>query len=237
MATGVYIDGLNLYYGALRNSSFKWLDLEKLAQALLPSDNIVLIRYFTARINIRDADSAVHSRQAVYLRALQSLPLVEITLGYVKARIKRLAIAETEMLRFDLFLPLMSRHEEFVLFWAAHIGERQSQLTTVRVVIDEEKGTDVNLASHLLSDIYYGRIDKALVISNDGDFREAIRLGRVHGAEIGIINPRSAPSNKHLAEVASFEIFLRPSTLAQCQLEQVVLDARKRQVHRPKEWR
>ena len=32
MATGVYIDGLNLYYGALRGTPFRWLDLEKFSQ-------------------------------------------------------------------------------------------------------------------------------------------------------------------------------------------------------------
>jgi hypothetical protein len=33
-----YIDGFNLYYDALNWTPYKWLDLGKLAQALLPSD-------------------------------------------------------------------------------------------------------------------------------------------------------------------------------------------------------
>jgi hypothetical protein len=48
MATIVYIDGFNLYYGALRGSPSKWLDLEALSRRLLPKDDIHLIRYFTA---------------------------------------------------------------------------------------------------------------------------------------------------------------------------------------------
>jgi hypothetical protein len=36
----LYIDGFNLYYGALKRMPYKWLDLGKLAQALLPSDTI-----------------------------------------------------------------------------------------------------------------------------------------------------------------------------------------------------
>jgi len=36
----VYIDGFNLYYGALRNTDYKWLDLQTLFQRLLPNDEV-----------------------------------------------------------------------------------------------------------------------------------------------------------------------------------------------------
>ena len=49
----VYIDGFNLYYGALRGTPYKWLDLARLCQALLPSDTIQEIKYFTARVSAR----------------------------------------------------------------------------------------------------------------------------------------------------------------------------------------
>ena len=32
MRTRVYIDGFNLYYGAVKGTSFKWLDLVELAR-------------------------------------------------------------------------------------------------------------------------------------------------------------------------------------------------------------
>lgn len=44
MATIVYIDGFNLYYGALRGSHYRWLDLEALSRRLLPKDDIHLNR-------------------------------------------------------------------------------------------------------------------------------------------------------------------------------------------------
>ena len=47
----VYIDGFNLYYGALKGTPYKWLDLARLCQALLPSDTIQEIKYFTARVS------------------------------------------------------------------------------------------------------------------------------------------------------------------------------------------
>jgi hypothetical protein len=46
----VYIDGFNLYYGALKGTPYKWLDLSRLCQTLLPSDTIHEIKYFTARV-------------------------------------------------------------------------------------------------------------------------------------------------------------------------------------------
>jgi len=46
----VYIDGFNLYYRALRKPEYKWVNIQALAQALLPDDDIAKIKYFTARI-------------------------------------------------------------------------------------------------------------------------------------------------------------------------------------------
>jgi hypothetical protein len=44
----VYVDGLSLYYSALKRTPYKWLDLRKLARLLLPGDRIHRIRYFTS---------------------------------------------------------------------------------------------------------------------------------------------------------------------------------------------
>jgi hypothetical protein len=49
----VYIDGFNLYYGALKRTPYKWLDLGVLAQTLLPADTVQEIHYFTARVSSR----------------------------------------------------------------------------------------------------------------------------------------------------------------------------------------
>ena len=40
MITKVYVDGFNLYYRALKDSPFRWLDLRELAKNLLPQDTI-----------------------------------------------------------------------------------------------------------------------------------------------------------------------------------------------------
>ena len=49
----VYIDGFNLYYGAVKNSPFKWLDLGALCRRMLPCDTIQSIEYFTAIVSAR----------------------------------------------------------------------------------------------------------------------------------------------------------------------------------------
>ena len=33
----VYVDGFNLYYGALKGSPYKWLDVDALFRTLLPT--------------------------------------------------------------------------------------------------------------------------------------------------------------------------------------------------------
>ena len=57
MRTNVYIDGFNLYYGALRGTAYKWLNPWLMCQALLPQHQIVELKYFTAHL-LRDAYSS-----------------------------------------------------------------------------------------------------------------------------------------------------------------------------------
>src|SRR5713226_3392268 len=56
LRTHVYIDGFNLYYGAVRGTPYKWLDASELCRLLLPQHNILKIRYFTAKIKSRPHD-------------------------------------------------------------------------------------------------------------------------------------------------------------------------------------
>ena len=52
MRTKVYVDGFNLYYGALKGTPFKWLNPVDLARRVLPSEYVVdKLLYFTARLS------------------------------------------------------------------------------------------------------------------------------------------------------------------------------------------
>lgn len=74
--TIVYVDGFNLYYGALKQSRFRWLNLQRYFELVRPHDNVQLIHYFTA---IVDGQSRID--QLTYLDALATLPKLNIVLG------------------------------------------------------------------------------------------------------------------------------------------------------------
>ena len=81
-----YIDGFNLYYGALKKTPYKWLNINSLLKSILyDSYSIVEIKYFTARVSSHMADSEAPRKQANYLRALKTLPNLEIYQGYFLA--------------------------------------------------------------------------------------------------------------------------------------------------------
>ncbi len=48
MKTFVYVDAFNLYYGALKGTAYKWLDLQALCRVMIPRNEVVCIKYFTA---------------------------------------------------------------------------------------------------------------------------------------------------------------------------------------------
>jgi 6-hydroxy-3-succinoylpyridine 3-monooxygenase len=81
MRTIIYIDGFNFYYGAVRGTSYKWLDMEKCFLKLRPDDDIKNICYFTALV-----DGSKGVRQQTYLRALATRPLVQVILGKFKLK-------------------------------------------------------------------------------------------------------------------------------------------------------
>ena len=77
----IYIDGFNFYYGAVKGTKWKWLNLEKFFKLLRQDDEIITIKYFTALI-----DGSHRQNQDAYLLALNTLPKVEIILGKFKKK-------------------------------------------------------------------------------------------------------------------------------------------------------
>lgn len=77
LRANVYVDAFNLYYGAVRGTPYKWLDLAKLSVGLVPRDSINRIRYFTARIHAQ-GDPQQPQRQQVYIRALETIPNLSV---------------------------------------------------------------------------------------------------------------------------------------------------------------
>ena len=63
MRTHVYVDGYNLYYGSLKRTPHKWLNIHDLCTALMPRNDIRAIRYFTAQVSGTPRDPDQPTRQ------------------------------------------------------------------------------------------------------------------------------------------------------------------------------
>ena len=105
----------------------------------------------------------------------------------------------------------------------------------VRVIRTEEKGSDVNLASHLLMDAYRKNFDVAVVISNDSDLFTPIQMVQ-HQMKlpVGIISPTQKPGKK-LSQIASFIKVIREGSLQTSQFP-VTLTDKKGKIHKPSNW-
>lgn len=83
MRTIVYVDGFNLYYRMLKTRpDCKWLNQKELiAQILDPAHVITQVNYYIARVSSRAHDPDAPARQAVYLKALKTVPEIRIHEG------------------------------------------------------------------------------------------------------------------------------------------------------------
>jgi hypothetical protein len=82
MKANVYVDGFNLYYGAVKNTPYRWLDISVLCRLLLPKDDIHRIKYFTALVDPRPSNPDQRARQETFLRALATIPNLSIFYGF-----------------------------------------------------------------------------------------------------------------------------------------------------------
>jgi len=205
--TIVYVDGFNLYYGSVKNTPYKWLNIHRMCELLLPKNQIVGIKYFTAKVFSRKNDPQKHIRQQVYLRALETLPNFEIIYGHY------------------------SEHPK----WMRLANPQPGQPKFTQVIRTEEKGSDVNLAVHLLFDGYQGKYELAALVTNDSDLLSAIEIVQNHmELKVGILNPQKHPS-KELQKEALFIKKIRRGVIKASQFPDVLSDA-KGSFYKPKEW-
>lgn len=103
----------------------------------------------------------------------------------------------------------------------------------------EEKGSDVNIAAHLLADGFRGDYEQAVVISNDSDLVEPIRIVRSElNLPVGVLSPHG-PSGKpsyHLRRMASWYRPVDRSLLGACQFQPELSDAQGRTIRKPVGW-
>ena len=96
MRAYVYVDGFNLYYRALKDTPYKWVNLSRLAARVLDAaDTVEMVRYFTARVSARAGDPDASRRQQLYLSALGTDPCVSIQYGKFLSKTKRRPLVTT----------------------------------------------------------------------------------------------------------------------------------------------
>jgi len=199
----VYIDGFNLYYGARGlcgrgTTGWRWLDLRALSDRIVSAHtewanaHVDRVVYCTARIS--GADNSTGQRdQDTYLRALAARGVVdELSMGTYVTRVATAPLARPgKRGRPELtnpMWPLMVRDDN---------GKDSPAATFMASVARrEEKGSDVNVASHLLIDVLSGTVDAAVVISNDSDLEFPVKHARTV-VPVGLVNPtKSYPAGR-----------------------------------------
>ena len=173
--TTVYIDGYNLYYGRLRHSGHKWLDVVQLFERLVkiqdPSSDVLTVKFFTA-----PAKEAFASQGKASVVAQQT---------YHRALVAR------HPERFSIILGTHTFDKKGALLPRFEEGAKYDKSDRVRVWALEEKKTDVNLALAMYRDCCRGMNDQVVLCSNDSDAEPALEALREDfpSVRIGVITP------------------------------------------------
>ncbi|MBA2308296.1 MAG: NYN domain-containing protein [Pseudonocardiales bacterium] len=200
MRVGVYVDAFNVYYGGRAlcgrgTPGWRWLDLTGLTvslidQRLWSNSRLVKIVYCTA---LRDREGNVSSLtdQKTYIAALrQHSSIVEVVSGIYAPRTKSGVLVD----RNERRVPSPGSTE--LPRWLPAIEvlgpDGRTELRT-SITTFEEKGSDVNVASHLLIDVLTDQVDAAVVLSNDSDLAFPLEQARLR-APLGTVNPRKNPT-------------------------------------------
>ncbi len=175
-----------------------------------PDNHVTRIRYFTAPLNDRPSDPGQSQRQQTYLRALATIPEVMVHLGqYLETKV-----------------------------WAKLVTPLTDGTDKVKVHKSEEKGSDVNLATYLVLDAARDQYEAALVVTNDSDLTEPIRVVRWEfGKKVLVVQPccNGRRGNRELMRVASKAVRVDAAILAASQFPATMPDAHGT-VHKPPAW-
>jgi uncharacterized LabA/DUF88 family protein len=191
MIANVYVDGFNLYYALKQNyrtttrpktTLYRWLNLAALCRHVVQGYTINRIRYFTARVKPWPGNPDQALRQDIYLRALRTIPNLTIHEGHFLTNNRWSVIANPPAPGLPTIPGVLELH--------AKTGAPMAY-----VVRTDEKGSDVNLATYLLLDAFRKEFDIGVLITNDSDLAEPIRVVRSDlGREVGVLNPHQNES-------------------------------------------
>lgn len=228
MKTVCYVDGFNLYYGCLKGTPYKWLDLYKLFSRIVnennPAAELLQIKFFTAPIKTKLASHGQEAgaAQNAYHRALNRLHpnTVSIIEGY-----------------FSL--------EEGVFLEYIDPPDKNRRVKIWRL---EEKQSDVNIALEAYRDAAKGIVEQVIFVTNDTDQEPTLKA--IHedfpSLRIGIVLPikepnqnsglKSRPANTKLSSYADWTRgHIKNEELSQSALPNIIPTQRKA-IKKPEYW-
>lgn len=207
MRVRVYVDGFNLYYRLLKHSRYKWTDLKALSQNLIHPDDTIDC------IRYFTADVSPRAGDP-------AAPSRQEAYFRALRTIPELQIHKGSFLAKTIHRPLSGQEGSYVF-----------------VRDTEEKGSDVNLASHLLMDGFCDSYDIALVMSQDTDLLEPIRMVAEDLNKIVVVAwfEETQPGNK-LKGCASSVRHVRPTMLRKSQFPDPVIGRGGVKIPRPLLW-
>ena len=189
MRVYVYVDGFNLYYRALRGTPHRWLNLETMARRLL-----------------RPGDTVEQIR-------------------YFTARVKARAGDPDAPRRQQIYLSALGTLPKVEFHFGSFLSKTKKRPLAavptrfVEVLDTEEKGSDVNLAVHLVNDAWENNFDVALVLSQDTDLIEPLRMvSRGRKKTVGLIWLDGRRPDHGMVSAATFVRHLTAADLAASQL-------------------
>lgn len=207
MRTYIYIDGFNFYYRAVKGTPYKWINFKSLFEKLLSEQNeINKIKYFTALVSGK-YNPQKPIKQKTFIRALElTIPEIEVFYGH--------------FLTHEVFAPL---------------AKPEINRKSVKIIKTEEKGSDVNIAVQLLNDAWLNSFDCAVVVSNDSDLAEAMKLVKKHHPEkkLGLFMPGKGHPSKELMQYADFVKRIREGVLQSSQLVNPIPNTN---IYKPENW-
>ena len=179
---------------------------------LLNAENrIDKIKYFTTMVSGKlDVNKPI--RQETYIRALKKhIPEIDIYYGhFLSSEIKAFLADTTPPQRLKVTTYRDGREK---IIYAEAFPDQ-----LVHVIKTEEKQSDVNIAVHLLNDAWLNKYDCAVVVSNDSDLAESLRIIKEERKKVvGLITPVEFPSYE-LIKHSSFMKKIRSGALSVSQL-------------------
>jgi len=225
MKTIIYVDGYNLFYGCLKHTRYKWLDLhrlfaEQIVHAQDPGSRVTQIKFFTADIKAKIASNGQLATQAQqsYHRALvqKYSTSIEIIKGFYSLEKATLPVYKSP-------------------------PDKRDSVDVWRL---EEKETDVNIALTAYRDVAKNTAEHIVFVSNDTDLSpalQAIRDDFGSSVKIGVIIPirkqtAGRPPNAKLSSYADWtRKYITNNELADSQLPELIPTNRK-PIKKPEYW-